>query len=359
MPFPRLINAADDFRERALAASAASDQGNTRAGRHAEALEHAAQALAVGEQTGERWWEAKVHATRGHILLHSGSRNVEAAAASFQTAIRVARKQEARSWELRAATSLARLWAEQGKRRKAHHLLAPLYGWFTEGFDTADLKEAKALSEMLTELGRAVPQIKEPLIDERDQYLASKAVDAGQGKRRVVAVVGAAHVPGMKQHFGAPVDRTALEQLPPPSLLWRAIKWLVPIAFLAAIIWGWQRSETTSFAEMMLAYRQGFESRGLDYAVWGHISDGNVHPNVIPRSYDDVLRGREAILEFGRAVAALGGSPLAEHGVGRSPVKQMLLRELYGEEGIASMRAVKRALDPGWRLAPGVIFPPA
>jgi predicted ATPase len=119
------------------------------AGRHAEALEHAAQALAVGEQTGERWWEAKVHDTRGHLLLHSGSRNVEAAAASFETAIRVARKQEARSWELRAATSLARLWGDRGERRKAHDLLAPAYGWFTEGFDTADLKDAKALLDQL------------------------------------------------------------------------------------------------------------------------------------------------------------------------------------------------------------------
>lgn len=110
------------------------------------------------------------------------------------------------------------------------------------------------------------------------------------------------------------------------------------------------------FDEMMDVYRRGFESRGLDYAIWGHISDGNVHPNVIPRSYDDVQRGKEAILEFGRAAVALGGCPLAEHGVGRNPVKQALLRQLYGEEGIAAMRAVKHALDPDWRLAPGVIF---
>lgn len=110
------------------------------------------------------------------------------------------------------------------------------------------------------------------------------------------------------------------------------------------------------FAEMMDAYRQGFESRGLDYAIWGHISDGNVHPNVIPRSYDDVVAGKEAILEFGRTVAALGGCPLAEHGVGRNPVKQSLLGQLYGERGIEEMRAVKRALDPAWKLAPGVIF---
>ena len=110
------------------------------------------------------------------------------------------------------------------------------------------------------------------------------------------------------------------------------------------------------FGEMMDVYRHGFESRGLDYAIWGHISDGNVHPNVIPASYDDVVRGKEAILEFGRAVAALGGCPLAEHGVGRNPVKQALLQSLYGEAGIEEMRAVKRALDPRWRLAPGVMF---
>jgi D-lactate dehydrogenase (cytochrome) len=112
------------------------------------------------------------------------------------------------------------------------------------------------------------------------------------------------------------------------------------------------------FAEMMAVYRDGYASRGLDFAVWGHISDGNVHPNVLPRSYADVERGKEAILYFGREVARLGGCPLAEHGVGRNPVKQALLRALYGEGGIEEMRAVKRALDPGWKLAPGVIFSP-
>jgi len=110
------------------------------------------------------------------------------------------------------------------------------------------------------------------------------------------------------------------------------------------------------FAEMMTLYRDAFASRGLDFAVWGHISDGNVHPNVIPRSYADVERGKEAILSLGRDVVRLGGCPLAEHGVGRHPVKQALLRQLYGDAGIAQMRAVKRALDPGWKLAPGVIF---
>jgi D-lactate dehydrogenase (cytochrome) len=111
------------------------------------------------------------------------------------------------------------------------------------------------------------------------------------------------------------------------------------------------------FVEMNAIYRRGFESRGLDYAIWGHISDGNVHPNVIPRSFEDVEKGYDAILEFGREVARLDGCPLAEHGVGRNPVKQALLHQLYGDDGIEQMRAVKRALDPESKLAPGVIFP--
>jgi D-lactate dehydrogenase (cytochrome) len=110
------------------------------------------------------------------------------------------------------------------------------------------------------------------------------------------------------------------------------------------------------FGEMMQIYRDGYTRRGLDFAVWGHISDGNVHPNVIPRSYADIVAGREAILEFGIEVARMGGCPLAEHGVGRSSVKQQLLRNLYGDAGIEDMRTIKRALDPNWVLAPGVLF---
>ena len=111
-------------------------------------------------------------------------------------------------------------------------------------------------------------------------------------------------------------------------------------------------------AESIELYRTTFEARGIDYAIWGHVSDGNLHPNVVPRSFDDVRRGREAILEMARRVVAMGGAPLAEHGVGRSALKQQLLRELYGSEGIDQMRAVKRALDPEWKLAPGVLFAP-
>ena len=108
--------------------------------------------------------------------------------------------------------------------------------------------------------------------------------------------------------------------------------------------------------EILTIYDDGFRRRGLDAAVWGHISDGNLHPNVIPTSYRDVEAGKDAILEFGREAIRLGGSPLAEHGVGRHPVKQALLQDLYGSDGIDEMRAVKRTLDPDFKLAPGVIF---
>jgi len=109
--------------------------------------------------------------------------------------------------------------------------------------------------------------------------------------------------------------------------------------------------------ESVALYHQAFASRGLDHAVWGHLSDGNLHPNLVPRTLADVEAGRDALLEIARGVVAMGGAPLAEHGVGRSPLKQRLLRELYGETGIEQMRAVKRALDPDWKLSPGVLFP--
>jgi len=125
-----------------------------------------------------------------------------------------------------------------------------------------DLKEPKQLSEMLTELGRAVPQIKGPLIDERDRYLGAKAIEAGQAlpaaegdhPRKVVAVVGAAHVPGMKEHWGQEVDLEALEQIPPPGLLWRIIKWAIPALFVVGFVYFWKRSDETSLVDMMLRW---------------------------------------------------------------------------------------------------------
>src|SRR5262249_53196677 len=111
------------------------------------------------------------------------------------------------------------------------------------------------------------------------------------------------------------------------------------------------------FDALLEIYERGLGDRGLDAAIWGHISDGNVHPNVIPRTFADVEAGRDAILVFGREAIRLGGAPLAEHGVGRNPTKQKLLRQLYGDAGIDDMRHVKAALDPDWKLSPGVIFP--
>ena len=111
-----------------------------------------------------------------------------------------------------------------------------------------------------------------------------------------------------------------------------------------------------AMARAIALYRSACEQRGLDYAIWGHVSDGNLHPNIIPRSLDDVVKGREALREMARGVMDMGGAPLAEHGVGRNTLKQAFLVEMYGERGIEEMRVVKRALDPQWKLAAGVLF---
>jgi len=99
-------------------------------------------ALAI---TKKRCCEPEVHRTAGEIALMSSEQDSAKAEAYFERALAVAREQQAKSWELRAAMSMARLWRDQGKRQQAHDLLAPVYAWFTEGFDTLDLKEAKAL----------------------------------------------------------------------------------------------------------------------------------------------------------------------------------------------------------------------
>jgi predicted ATPase len=101
------------------------------------------------ETTKERWCEAVIHRTAGEITLLSPEPDAAKAEVYFERALIVARKQRAKSWELRAAMSMARLWHKQGKRGPASDLLAPVYGWFTEGFQTLDLKEAKALLDQL------------------------------------------------------------------------------------------------------------------------------------------------------------------------------------------------------------------
>jgi len=117
-------------------------------GEYAPALAALKEGFETIDTTGDRWWEAELHRVNGIALC--GLNKLEDGQAAFEHALRIARQRQAKSLELRAATSLARLWGEQGRRAEAHGLLAPVYGWFTEGFDTADLKDAKALLDELS-----------------------------------------------------------------------------------------------------------------------------------------------------------------------------------------------------------------
>ena len=127
-----------------LLAEASAQSGQTVAG-----LEALAEALASWAKSEVQWWEAELHRLRGALLLQHMAAQSGEAEACFQRALDVARRQQAKSLELRTAMSLSRLWQHQGQRQEAHDLLAPIYGWFTEGFDTADLQDAKALLEAL------------------------------------------------------------------------------------------------------------------------------------------------------------------------------------------------------------------
>src|SRR5262249_40136270 len=118
-------------------------------GRVEEGLTILAEALALVDKNDERWWEAELHRLKGELLQQQVAPDVSQAEVCFQQALAVARPQQAKSLELRAAMSLAHLWQRQGKRAEACELLAPIYHWFTEGFDTADLQEARALLEAL------------------------------------------------------------------------------------------------------------------------------------------------------------------------------------------------------------------
>ena len=144
----------------------AASAGSRTAGRRpvlallAEAYEHAGQptdaltaldkAMVWAEATGEAMYHAELHRLKGQLLLQPSLDNATEGESCFHQALSIAQHQSAKSWELRAATSLARLWQSQGKRQEAYDLLAPVYGWFTEGFDTADLIDAKALLDELS-----------------------------------------------------------------------------------------------------------------------------------------------------------------------------------------------------------------
>jgi len=128
----------------ALLAKSSAKLGQPEAG-----LTLLAEALAVLNDTGERRWEAELYRLQGELLLARSAGYDAEAETCFRQALDIARRQQAKSWEPRAAMSLSRLWQRQGKRTEAYDLLAPIYGWFTEGFDTADLQEARALLEAL------------------------------------------------------------------------------------------------------------------------------------------------------------------------------------------------------------------
>jgi predicted ATPase len=125
-----------------LLAEAYGQMGQPEAG-----LKVLAEALTVVATTEARWWEAEIYRLQGELLLHLPSPDVSQAEASFHQALDVARRQQAKALELRAAMSLSRLWQRQGKRQEARQLLADVYRRFTEGFDTADLQTAKAMLE--------------------------------------------------------------------------------------------------------------------------------------------------------------------------------------------------------------------
>jgi predicted ATPase len=119
-------------------------------GRLDDGLSALTEALAAADENEIRFYEAETHRLKGELLLKQEDSNAAEAQSCFQRAIEIARKQSAKSWELRATTSLARLLAKQGRREEARAMLAEIYGWFTEGFDTADLKDAKDLLDDLS-----------------------------------------------------------------------------------------------------------------------------------------------------------------------------------------------------------------
>jgi predicted ATPase len=121
----------------------------THGGHPAESVQALIDAHTLMEQHDERWWEAEICRLRGVVLLRQPWTPQAEAEAWLQRALDVARRQEAKALELRAAMSLTHRWQQQGKREDARELLASVYGWFTEGFDTADLQEAKALLDVL------------------------------------------------------------------------------------------------------------------------------------------------------------------------------------------------------------------
>lgn len=199
----------------------------------------------------------------------------------------------------------------------------------TRGDLWRDLQSALDLSGGATALGRLCR-----LLDQH-QALEAAEIALPDDTRRAAAFVE------LREAVPAGVNRrVGLAHARDPRIYKTAGDMIVPYA---------------QFGPLLRSCRDLCARASLDIAVWGHISDGNVHPNVLPQSHDDVARGQQVLLDLAHEVIAMGGSPLAEHGIGRNPIKQQMLRLLHGDAGVKAMRNVKRALDPLGKLAPGVL----
>jgi pheromone shutdown-related protein TraB len=209
--------------------------------------------------------EGKTLYLLAHLALGAYQRRMGAALGVKPGAEMIAAIEEARAIGARVElvdrdihTTLKRTWGNLGFWKRSMVLSSLLVGGNEEGeqvsaADIEKLKEAKALSEMLAELARALPEVKTPLIDERDMFLMSSIEEAGKGVKDVVAVVGAAHVPGMREQLGRTIDRVALSQLPPAAWYWTAAKWLVPLLLVVGLVWGGIKSDTASLGQVILA----------------------------------------------------------------------------------------------------------
>lgn len=152
--------------------------------------------------------------------------------------------------------TLKRTWANLGFWTKLKLLGAVVGSLVSSEEISADdiekLKQQSNLSDMLSEFAEEVPDVKEPLIDERDQYLMS-SIEEAEGQK-IVGVVGAAHVPGMKENFGKPIDRAKLDVLPPPSRVVAALKWVIPLLLLAAFSYGYLKNQNVPLQDMIMGW---------------------------------------------------------------------------------------------------------
>ncbi len=214
--------------------------------------------------------QRKVLALIAHLVLSSyqrrlGERLGVKPGSELLAAIEAAREADSKLIlaDRNVQVTLTRTWRNLGFFSKAKLLWLLLLSLFPSGSngssdeelteeDIERLKESDHLSEMLAEFAAAFPQVKTPLIDERDDYLMHSIVNA-PGKT-VVAVVGAGHVMGIVDRFGEPVDKTQLEVVPPPSLLGRSVKWLIPAIVLGAFVIGIRRHDFSAIDEMLLAW---------------------------------------------------------------------------------------------------------